>query len=73
MICISASDNEEENYNHLFLFTFQPRDNEEEENCDHPNMPCDNGMKCVKPEEMCNGGPYCQDGMDERPIYCSDL
>lgn len=55
------------------LVTFQPRGGNEEQNCTHPQMFCDEGMKCVDPEQMCDNVSFCEDGTDERSIYCTDL
>ncbi len=63
--------------NIFFCFTgtiflnFQPRSGEMED-CIHPHMPCDEDT-CVDPVDVCDGKADCQDGTDEREIFCTDL
>ena len=43
--------------------------------CDPHQILCDkvHGGKCVDPNQICNGQRDCEDGTDERPMYCTDL
>ncbi len=58
-------------YTTTVYVTFQAYDTGAE-NCTHPYILCD-ADTCLDPDNVCDGEPDCQDGMDERDIYCNDL